>query len=106
MYSLSLLSDSQGINLKGVVSVDDAEQCAAEGAKLLGQLSAQQPWVCDLSELAEASSVVVAVLMSWQRVAGAKATQLRLISPPPRLHSILEASNLLSVFALESKETP
>ncbi len=105
MYSLSLLSNSQGISLQGVVSVADAEQCAAEGSMLLAQLSAQQPWLCDLTELTEASSVVVAVLMSWQRVAGAKSTQLSLIAPPPRLHSILEASNLLSVFALESKET-
>ncbi len=105
MFSLSLLSNSQGISLQGVVSVAEAERCAAEGAKLLAQISPQQPWICDLTELAEASSVVVAVLMSWQRAAGAKATQLRLISPPPRLHSILEASNLLSVFALESKET-
>lgn len=105
MYSLSLLSDSQGISLQGVVSVSDAEQCAAAGAMLLEKLSSHQAWICDLTGLDEASSVVVAILMSWQRVAGSKATQLRLISPPPRLHSILEASNLLSVFALESKET-
>jgi anti-anti-sigma regulatory factor len=104
MYTLSLSADAQGIRLKGIVSVEDAEQCAAEGAKLLAQLTTQQPWICDLTELAEASSVVVAILMSWQRIAGAKSTQLHLMAPPPRLHSILEASNLLSVFALNPKE--
>ncbi len=105
MYSLSLLPDQQGISLQGLVTVDNAAQCAAQGKALLQQLSKQNPWICDLAELTEASSVVVAVLMSWQRVAGGQATRLHLQAPPRRLISILHASNLLPVFALESEES-
>ena len=94
---VSLLSDGNGLVLKGAVDSANAVQCEAEGLALMAAL-ASGPCVCDLAGLTTGNSVTAAVLMSWRRAAAKRQQTLILQAIPARLHAILQASNLLPVF--------
>lgn len=106
--TVSLLDDAVGLRLTGSVDYASANALERDGLALLaslplpGAVPGGMPghWLCDLSGLLTGSSVTAAVLMSWQRAAGARQQRLVLRAIPDRLHAILKASNLLDVFTL------
>lgn len=85
------LQDSR-LHLGGVVHFDNAEKVCADGVKLLKQ--AGKTVVIDVQKLESSHSVVVAILVSWTRIARAAQQTLHIAYMPDKLRAIIGVSGL------------
>ena len=81
--------------LGGVVHFDNAQKVCDEGLKLLK--TAPKTITIDMSQLQSSSSVVVAILVSWLRVASQNQQTLLFGNMPEKLRAIISVSGLTDV---------
>lgn len=84
------------------LSADQAEELKQAGWELIGQHLGQEI-VVDLSQLQRANSVLVAVLLSWNRRAYQLEKSLRLAHPSQALTAMLSFSGLQTLFNEQSQ---
>jgi len=85
------LQDSR-LHLGGVVHFDNAEKVCADGVKLLKQ--AGKSLVIDMQKLSSSNSLVVAILVSWTRMASSLQQTLHITHTPDKLRAIIRVSGL------------
>ncbi len=85
------LQDSR-LHLGGVVHFDNAEKVCADGVKLLQQ--AGKKVVIDMQALSSSNSLVVAMLVSWTRIASKTQQNLHITHMPDKLRAIIRVSGL------------
>jgi ABC-type transporter Mla MlaB component len=85
------LQDSR-LHLGGVVHFDNAEKVCADGVKLLKQ--AGKSLVIDMHGLSSSNSLVVAILVSWTRIASSSQQNLHISHMPDKLRAIIRVSGL------------
>lgn len=88
----TLTRSGDRLQLTGAIDYDNADAICVEGIALLGQTGAQT--VVDLAGLTSASSLSVAVLLRWARMAAAQGRLLQLTQVPPRCQAIVRVSGL------------
>ncbi|AOY87095.1 NTP-binding protein [Marinobacter salinus] len=76
----------------GEVTADTVVGLRKEGEKLIGTVAADL--VVDLENLAEAHSIVLSLLLCWQRLAGQRGIALSYRGVSDRLASLAALSNL------------
>ncbi|WP_166254071.1 STAS domain-containing protein [Marinobacter salicampi] len=87
------LSDHK-LAVSGQVDASSVLPLRAEGERLIGACQPEQNLCIDLAELATASSIVLSLLLCWQRQATARKITLQYSSVGERLHALASLSNL------------
>lgn len=85
------LQDSR-LHFGGVVHFDNAERVCNDGLKLLQQ--APRQLVIDMQTLESSTSIVVAILLSWTRMASKAQQTLHIAHMPDKLRAIISVSGL------------
>ncbi len=84
------------LHLSGEVGFEQAAAVCEHGLELLAGSAGD--WQVELQDLKSASSVTVAVLLTWYRAVTAAGAVLQLQSVPDRLRAIIEVSGLSFMF--------
>ncbi|MDP2227800.1 MAG: STAS domain-containing protein [Moraxellaceae bacterium] len=90
----TLTREADCLVLVGALGYDNADQVASAGERLLADGG---PACVDLARLESASTLVVAVLLRWARVAANAGKPLQLRHVPAKCQAIIRVSGLDSV---------
>ena len=89
----SISIDTNYVLSGGPLAMDDANQLSVAGREMIAQDLADEI-VVDLSQLKQANSVLIAVLLSWYREAQFQEKTLRITNPPQSASAIISFSGL------------
>jgi phospholipid transport system transporter-binding protein len=96
--SAQLSCTENTILVQGVIDYRNADALCEQGLSYLNQIKSQA--VIDLSALESPSTLVVAVLLRWLRMASAQQCAITLTNVPEKCLSIIRVSGLAAAFSL------
>lgn len=96
--SAQLSCTENTILVQGVIDYRNADALCEQGLSYLNQIKSQA--VIDLAALESPSTLVVAVLLRWLRIASAKKCTITLTNVPEKCQSIIRVSGLADAFSL------
>lgn len=86
--------DDHKFAVSGQVDSSSVLALRAEGERLIGACQPEQNLCIDLADLATASSIVLSLLLCWQRQATARKVTLQYSGVGERLRALASLSNL------------